>query len=407
MRAYERFLNYVKIDTTSSEQSQTSPTTSKQFDLANHLAQEMKEMGIQQVRVTEYCYVYGVIPATDGYENQPAVGLIAHMDTTPEASGSHVNPQIISDYDGNDIVLKNQLVISKKHFPHLERLKGRTLITTDGTTLLGSDDKAGIAEILTACEQILTQQIPHGKICIAFTPDEEVGQGTNHFDVEGFGADFAYTVDGGEEGELEFENFNGADADFEITGYAIHPGSAKNRMINASLVAMEINAMLPSGDVPAKTEGYQGFYHLVSMKGNTEQASLHYIIRDHDKYLFKARKDTMRHIEQLINEKYGEHTVVLTINDRYYNMNEVLKDKMFLVDYAKTAMEHVGVKPIVVAIRGGTDGARLSFMGLPCPNLGTGGFAGHGPYEHITVEGMDITVKIIIELLKIYTEFKV
>lgn len=405
MKAYERLLKYVKVYTTSDENSATHPTTKRQFDLANILVEEMKEIGLQDCRVDEHSYVYGVIPATKGYENKPSIGLIAHLDTAPAANGEDVNPQIIENYDGGDVVLKgNNSILSPKKFPHLKNLKGRTLITTDGTSLLGADDKAGIAEILTACETIINENIPHGKICIGFTPDEEVGLGAHLFDVKNFGADFAYTIDGGIEGEISYENFNAAAAEVEISGVSVHPGSAKNTMINAAIVGIEFNSMLPSGERPEHTEGYEGFYYLDSFVGTTDNASMKYILRDHDSEKLESKKSTMLLVEKLLNEKYGEGTVKVNLRDQYKNMLENIKPCMHLIDNAIDAMKALNITPIVEPIRGGTDGATLSYMGLPCPNLGTGGFAFHGEFEHITVEGMDICTNIIIEILKKYAK---
>ena len=407
MRAYERLLKYVKIYTTSEEESGTTPSAQREFDLGNLLAEELKEIGVENVRITEQCYVYGEIPATPGYEQVPALGFIAHMDTAPDFCGEGVKPQIIGDYDGNDIQLgQSGRVLSCKAFPNLCALKGRTLITTDGTTLLGADDKAGVAEIMTMAEQIILEKIPHGKICIAFTPDEEIGEGADHFDVDGFGAKYAYTVDGGAENEIEYENFNAAGAEIEITGLSVHPGDSKDTMINAALVAKEFNQMLPSGETPRGTSGYEGFFHMTDMSGDVSEAKLSYIIRDHSAVHFEIRKEQMQHIADLLNEKYGQGTVNLTIKDQYRNMREKIEDCMFLIDYAKQAVQEAGLQPKEVAIRGGTDGARLSFMGLPCPNLGTGGYAFHGPFEHITTEGMDYTVNILKGIIKAFGEQK-
>lgn len=405
MRAYERFLNYVKIHTTSDEDSQDTPSSKRQFDLGNLLVQELEKLGVSDVRMDDKCYVYGKIPAAKGMEQVPALGFIAHMDTAPDYSGQHVMPQIINDYNGEDVNLgESGQVLSAKTFPHLKKLKGRTLITSDGTTLLGADDKAGIAAIMTMAEEILNEKMPHGTICIGFTPDEEIGRGADHFDIENFGADFAYTVDGGAENEIEYENFNAACAAAAIRGLSVHPGSSKNTMINASLVAMEFNAMLPFGDTPRNTKGYEGFFHLCDMKGNVSEASLEYIIRDHDASMFEARLNTMRHIEKLLNEKYGSSTVTLTIQEQYRNMKEKIEPCMHLIENAKKAVLSIGLTPVTVPIRGGTDGARLSYMGLPCPNLGTGGYGFHGPFEHITAEGMDASVKILKEIVRLYTE---
>lgn len=403
MRAYERFLNYIKVYTTSEDEQAQIPSTARQFDLGKQLAEELKQLGVQDVRIDEHCYVYGVIPATEGLEDKPAIGFIAHMDTAPDFSGENVNPQIIENYDGEDVKLgSSEYTLTVKDFPHLTSLKGRTLITTDGTTLLGADDKAGIAEIMTLAEILIAEKIPHGKICIGFTPDEEVGCGADLFDVEGFGADFAYTVDGGGENEIEYENFNAAGAKVRIKGFSVHPGSSKNTMINAALVAMEFNSMLPAGDTPSNTEGYEGFFHLCEMSGDVSEANLEYIIRDHDSNMFLCRQEMMKHVAKLLNEKYGEGTVSLTLKEQYRNMKEKIEPCMHLIENAKAAASETGLQPEILAIRGGTDGARLSFMGLPCPNLGTGGYAAHGPCEHITVEGMDAVVENLKNIVKRY-----
>ena len=405
MRAYERFLNYVKIHTTSDENSNTTPSTRRQFDLAEILAEEMKKLGVKDVRVDENCYVYGAIPATPGYEDKPAIGLIAHLDTAPDFCGEHVNPQIYRNYNGEDVTLGDSgKVLSVKTFPHLKELKGRTLITTDGTTLLGADDKAGIAEIMTVAEELLKGTMPHGKICIAFTPDEEVGSGADKLDIPAFGAQYAYTADGGCENEIVYENFNASEAVFKIRGFNIHPGEARNKMINAALVGMEINSMLPNLETPAHTELYEGFFHLCEMEGTVENATLQYIIRDHSAASFEARENTLRHIEKIMNEKYGQGTVKLEIHEQYRNMIEKVAPCMQLVDYAKDAIRELGMEPNTDPIRGGTDGAQLSFRGLPCPNLGTGGYALHGPYEHITAEGMDTAVHVMLGILKRFAQ---
>lgn len=405
MRAYERFLNYVKIHTTSDENSNTTPSTRRQFDLAEILAEEMKKLGVKDVRVDENCYVYGAIPATPGYEDKPAIGLIAHLDTAPDFCGEHVNPQIYRNYNGEDVTLGDSgKVLSVKTFPHLKELKGRTLITTDGTTLLGADDKAGIAEIMTVAEELLKETMPHGKVCIAFTPDEEVGSGADKLDIPAFGARYAYTADGGCENEIVYENFNASEAVFKIRGFNIHPGEARNKMINAALVGMEINSMLPNLETPAHTELYEGFFHLCEMEGTVENATLQYIIRDHSAASFEARENTLRHIEKIMNEKYGQGTVKLEIHEQYRNMIEKVAPCMQLVDYAKDAIRELGMEPNTDPIRGGTDGAQLSFRGLPCPNLGTGGYAFHGPYEHITAEGMDTAVHVMLGILKRFAQ---
>lgn len=405
MRAYERLLNYVKIWTTSDEESEKVPSTDRQLDLAGVLVEEMKEMGIEDAHADEKGYVYGSIPATGGMENKPAIGFIAHMDTAPDFNGKGVNPQIIENYDGKDVSLGSSgRVLSVSDFPHLKELKGRTLITTDGTTLLGADDKAGIADIMTAMDEIIKENKPHGRLCIGFTPDEEIGRGADCFDVEKFGADFAYTVDGSKEGEIEYENFNASEAVFKVHGVNVHPGEAKNIMVNASLLAMEINGQLPQDETPRHTEGYEGFYHLTDMTGNVEYAELKYIVRDHDSRLFKEKEEKLRSIEKQMNDKYGAGMVELTIRESYRNMREKIESCMYIVKNAKEAIKMEGIEPKISPIRGGTDGARLSFMGLPCPNLGTGGYAFHGPFEHITAEGMDIAVNIIKNIVGMYTK---
>ena len=405
MRAYERFLTYAAIRTPSDENSTTSPSSKCQFELADLLKDEMLAIGIADAHVTEYCYVYGTIPATPGLESKPKIGFIAHMDTVSDYCDHDIKPIVHENYDGGDLALGTSgRTLSVKDFPHLPSLKGRTLITTDGTTVLGADDKAGIAEIMTMAERLIKENIPHGTICIAFTPDEEVGAGTAHFDVEKFGADFAYTLDGDSEGEIQYENFNACKADFEITGFGVHPGSSKGTMINACLVAMEINQMLPGCETPRGTEDYEGFFHLTNMSGDVTSAELHYIIRDHDKDYFEMRKNTLRLIEKDLNAKWGEGTVKLTITEQYKNMSEIIAGCMHLIENAKQACVNANVAPQILPIRGGTDGCQLSFKGLPCPNLGTGGHAYHGPYEHITVEGMDQATDIVLELVKIYAK---
>ena len=405
MKAYERLLNYVRIHTTSDEESTSVPTSARQFDLAKLLVDELKAIGITDAEVDDMCYVYASLPATTGYENAPRLGFVAHMDTAPDFCGENVQPRIIEHYDGSDVVLGTSgRTLENAQFPHLKNLAGRTLIVTDGTTLLGADDKAGIAEIVTMLERILKEGRPHGKLSVCFTPDEEVGSGADHFDVARFGADFAYTCDGGPEGELQYENFNAAEAVFTIRGFNVHPGEAKDKMINALLVACEINGMLPKGQTPRDTEGYQGFWHLTKLEGTTEASKLAYIIRDHDFDTFTRRKVTLEKIAEVVNATYGEGTVTLTLRDQYRNMKEQIEPCMHLIENAKRAMEQAGVTPLIVPVRGGTDGARLSYMGLPCPNLGTGGYAFHGPYEHITVEGMDLSVEVLLNLVAAYSK---
>ena len=394
MRVEERLLKYVSYWTTSDEECRQIPSSERQFELGKVLEQELRDLCLEKVTLTDHCYVYGLLPATKGYADKPAVGFISHMDTAPDFSGKDVKPQIIPDYDGNDVLLKGSGAYLKvSDFPTLKTLKGRTLITTDGTTLLGADDKAGIAEIMTAVEQIITEKIPHGDIWIGFTPDEEVGSGADLFDLDYFKAKFAYTVDGDYEGEVAYENFNAASASFEITGVNVHPGEAKDIMINAALVGCEIASLLPENETPAHTEGREGFYHLTDFSGDIAHAKVNYIVRDHDKATFEKRLDTLRGIEQKMNGKYHADTVKLNIQHSYSNMLEVIEKNEYVVAIAKKAIKNVGLEPVSRPVRGGTDGARLSFMGLPCPNLGTGGYGFHGPFEHISVEEEKLGLK--------------
>lgn len=405
MRVEERLLKYVSYWTTSDEECRQIPSSERQFELGKVLEQELRDLGLEKVTLTDHCYVYGLLPATKGYADKPAVGFISHMDTAPDFSGKDVKPQIIPDYDGNDVLLKGSGAYLKiSDFPTLKTLKGRTLITTDGTTLLGADDKAGVSEIMTAVEQIITEKIPHGDIWIGFTPDEEIGSGADLFDLDYFKARFAYTVDGDYEGEVAYENFNAASASFEINGVNVHPGEAKDIMINAALVGCEIASLLPENETPAHTEGREGFYHLTDFSGDIAHAKVNYIVRDHDKATFEKRLDTLRGIEKKMNEKYHAGTVKLNIQHSYSNMLEVIKKNEYVVAIAKKAIKNVGLEPVSRPVRGGTDGARLSFMGLPCPNLGTGGYGFHGPFEHISVEGMDTAVSVIKEIVKITAE---
>lgn len=405
MRVEERLLKYVSYWTTSDEECRQIPSSERQFELGKVLEQELRDLGLEKVTLTDHCYVYGLLPATKGYADKPAVGFISHMDTAPDFSGKDVKPQIIPDYDGNDVLLKGSGAYLKiSDFPTLKTLKGRTLITTDGTTLLGADDKAGVSEIMTAVEQIITEKIPHGDIWIGFTPDEEVGSGADLFDLDYFKARFAYTVDGDYEGEVAYENFNAASASFEINGVNVHPGEAKDIMINAALVGCEIASLLPENETPAHTEGREGFYHLTDFSGDIAHAKVNYIVRDHDKATFEKRLDTLRGIEQKMNEKYHADTVKLNIQHSYSNMLEVIEKNEYVVAIAKKAIKNVGLEPVSRPVRGGTDGARLSFMGLPCPNLGTGGYGFHGSFEHISVEGMDTAVSVIKEIVKITAE---
>jgi tripeptide aminopeptidase len=405
MELIDRFLRYVKVHTTSDPHSETVPTTARQFDLAKILAEDLKAIGISDVTLSDSCYVYGTIPASPGFENAPALGLIAHVDTSPEFNGKDVNPQVIPDYDGGIVQLGTSgRCLDPEKFPWLPSLKGRTLITTDGTTLLGADDKAGVTAIICAAEKVLKENRPHGKICVGFTPDEEVGKGPDHFDVKGFGADFAYTLDGGPENCVSFDNFNAAEATVKVKGFAIHPGESKNKMINAGLVLFEFNSMLPAGDTPRNTEDYQGFFHLSRFSGDVSNAEARYIVREHDRHLFEGRKKTMLHIAELLNEKYGAGTVTVSLKEQYRNMREIIEQYPFMMDFADQAMEAVGLDPKHESTRGGTDGATLSFMGLPCPNLGAGGYAFHGPYEHVTVEGMEKARDVILGLIDLYSK---
>lgn len=405
MRAYERFLKYATVYTTSDPNSTSHPTTMRQFDLARILVEELKALGVEDARVDDKCYVYGTLPATKGYEHCKALGFIAHMDTADDAGGEHVKPQIHENYNGEDILLTGTGdYLLTAQFPFLKELVGQTLITSDGTTLLGADDKAGIAEIMTLAERLQTENIPHGKICIGFTPDEEVGRGADYFDIAGFGADYAYTVDGGDVGEIEYENFNAASAVVTVHGFSVHPGTAKNTMRNAQNIAMEFHMALPQYARPEHTQGYEGFYHLTDMVGNVTAAKLEYIIRDHDSAKFADKKFVMEHLAGCLNEKYGAGSVELDIKDSYANMLEKIKPHFHLIENAKKAVEAAGLTAVECPIRGGTDGARLSYEGLPCPNLGTGGFNFHGPCECITVEKMDQSVEILLNLVRLYSK---
>lgn len=401
MKAYERLIRYAKVHTASIENSEQVPSTERQFDLSRLLAKEMEELGLEGVFVDEHAYVYGFIPASEGMEDKPCIAFNAHVDTIPDFSGENVRPQVIENYDGGSVTLgESGRVLSPEQFPDLKAAIGKTLITTDGTTVLGADDKAGVAEIMTAAERIINEKLPHGRVAICFSPDEEVGHGGALMQLDRLDADFGFTVDGDDVNEINYETFNAAAAHWEINGFNVHPGSAKDTMINACLVAMEINSMLPAGDVPSKTENYQGFFHLTDMSGNVELAKLDYIIRDHDSAVFEARKDAMRHIEELINAKYGANTAKLSIKEQYRNMAILLKDRMDIVALAERAIRKQGLEPVSVPMRGGTDGADLSFRGLLCPNLGTGGHGFHGPYEHITAESMDTAVEIILAIIE-------
>lgn len=399
MTVYERFLKYVSYPTTSDENNECCPSTEGQRVLANELCQELLEIGLTDARVDENGYVYASIPAN--CEGMCAIGFIAHMDTASDAPGENIKAKMI-EYHGGDILLNEEKGITLKlsDYPYVGDLAGQRLIVTDGTTLLGADDKAGVAEIMSAAEQLVKANFPHGRICIAFTPDEEIGRGADLFDVEGFGAEYAYTLDGGALGEIEYENFNAASAIVKVNGRAIHPGSAKGKMINAARIAAEFDSLLSPDEIPEKTEGFEGFHHLLSIEGETEFATSKYIIRDHSKEKFHAIKAEFESVKASLNAKYGEGTVELVIQDSYYNMKEVLVDKMYVVDRATAAMERLGMTSHSVAIRGGTDGARLSFMGLPCPNLPTGGGNYHSRFEYVSVDAMERCVDLVIEIVK-------
>lgn len=405
MELKERFLKYVAINTRSDENSDTFPSTAVQWDLLNALVEEMKLLGLQDVTIDKYGYAMGTIPATPGKENAPVIGFLAHVDTAPDMSGENVRPRIIECYDGRDIVLNNALTMRVADFPELSRFVGHTLIHTDGTTLLGADDKAGVAEIMTAAEYLMAHpEVEHGKIRIGFTPDEEIGRGVDFFDVKAFGADFAYTMDGGYEGELEYENFNAASAKIAIQGRNVHPGYAKNKMINAIEVACELNSLVPAVERPQFTEGYEGFYHCVGFNGTVENATISYIIRDHDAELFEQKKRWMYDIVGMLNNKYGQGVLTLTLKDQYYNMRKMVEPHPQVIDNALAAMREADVEPIVRPIRGGTDGARLSFMGLPCPNIFAGGMNFHGKFEYCSLNSMEKAVKVIINLAKIWAK---
>lgn len=403
-KVIELFLEYVQIDTESAEESTTMPSTMKQHDLAALLEKQLREMGAAEIVYDkEHCYVYASIPATVGCEDAPVIGFIAHMDTSPAVTGAGVKPRIIENYDGRDIVLneEKQVVMRVADFPELASCQGKRLIVTDGTTLLGADDKAGVAEIMAMASYLLQHpEIAHGKVRIGFTPDEEVGAGADHFNVELFGADYAYTVDGGPLGEMEFENFNAAGAKVYVHGRSVHPGSAKDKMRNAILMAQEFQSMLPVAENPMYTCGYEGFYHLDTLHGNVEEAVAEYIIRDHDRVKFEKKKELFLRIAGYLNEKYGAGTFEIDMKDSYYNMREVIEKNMFIIEQAKEAMAQLDVEPIVSPIRGGTDGARLSFMGLPCPNLCTGGRNAHGKYEYACIDDMETIVKLLVKIVE-------
>lgn len=402
----ERFLKYVKFDTQSLDDMESVPSTEKQKKLALALVEELKEIGAQNVRTDDHGYVYATIPATSKRE-LPVLGFISHMDTSNAISGKDVNPRIISGYDGRDIVLNDDLkiIMETSQYPSLTSYIGQDLIVTDGTTLLGADDKAGIAEIMFVAETLLTHpEIEHGTIQIGFTPDEEVGRGVDFFDVKGFGADFAYTVDGGELGEIEYENFNAAGAKLQIQGISIHPGSAKDKMQNALLLAMEFQSMLPVEQNPRYTDNYEGFFMLAALEGSVDSAKAAYIIRDHDRAKFEEKKIRFQKIADYLNDKYGAGTFHVDIKDSYYNMKEMIEPHIHLIDNAKKAMEELGITPIIAPIRGGTDGARLSYMNLPCPNLCTGGVNFHGRHEYISIQSMEKVTDILLKIIELYSK---
>lgn len=406
MEVLDRFLNYVSYETTSDENSGTTPSSPKMFALADEIVRDLKSIGVEDAARDNYGYVYGNLPATPGCEDYPVCCFIAHMDTSPDASGKDVKPRIV-EYNGSPIYLnaKKTLVLSPARFPSLNEYVGQELIVTDGQTLLGADDKAGIAEIVSAVEYLAEHpELPHGRLAIAFTPDEEIGEGADHFNLKRVRADFAYTVDGGALGELEYENFNAASARAIFHGRNIHPGEAKNKMVNAALLACEFINMLPPAETPSHTEGYEGFFHVNRIQGDENQACVNMLIRDHDRARFEARKQTLLEITEFLQHRHGDWCVELRLRDSYYNMKEVLISHMELVTQAKQAFKRVGVEPKIVPIRGGTDGARLSYMGLPCPNLSTGGLNFHGVFEYLPVQSLEKMVEVIVELVKVQTE---
>ena len=400
MTIVERFLKYVSFDTQSAEDSETTPSTEKQWILARYLKEELESIGLTEVEIDEHAYVYATLPANTD-KPLPTVGFIAHMDTSPDCSGKDVKPRIVKDYDGGDIVLDEAagIVTSPKKFPELLDHVGEDIIVTDGHTLLGADDKAGIAEIVQAMVYLIAHpEIKHGRIRVGFNPDEEIGLGAHRFNVEKFGCDFAYTMDGGELGELEFENFNAASAKVEVTGVSVHPGYAKNKMVNAARVATEYASLMPAAETPERTAEYEGFYHLLGMNGNVEKASLTYIIRDHDRARFEERKEYAAAVGELLNKKYGAGTVKVTLADQYYNMREKVEPVMHIIDTALDAMKDCGIQPRVRAIRGGTDGAQLSFKGLPCPNIFAGGLNFHGPHEFLPIPSLEKASMVVVKI---------
>ncbi|HEY5536407.1 MAG TPA: peptidase T [Ignavibacteria bacterium] len=403
---FERFLKYIKIDTQSDENSETCPSTSKQLDLAKILSEELNKMGLKDVSLDDNGYIMATLPS-NLKKDVPVIGFISHMDTSPDMPGAVTNPKIVENYDGGDIIINKDLnlVLSPGLFPELEEYKGQTIIATDGTTLLGADDKAGITEIMTAINHLIKNpEIKHGTIKVGFTPDEEIGRGVDHFDVEKFGAQFAYTLDGGAIGELEYENFNAAKASIAIQGRNVHPGYAKDKMINAMLVAMDLNALLPVNQRPEFTENYDGFYHLIGMQGTVENSSLTYIIRDHDRDKFESKKVLIQDCVDLLNKRYGEGVLKLELKDQYFNMREKVEEVYHIVEIAEKAIVQVGVEPKVVPIRGGTDGSRLSYMGLPCPNIFAGGLNFHGKFEFVPLESMVKATEVILKIIELYSQ---
>lgn len=401
----QRFMEYVQIETTSNSDSQTCPSTEGQFVFARHLAKELEKIGLANVDVDENGYVMATLPS-NMEKDIPAIGFVAHMDTSPDMYGNNVKPRIVTNYDGEAILLNKELDIklSPRDFPELKNYIGQDIIVTDGTTLLGADDKAGVAAIVSAMEYLINHpEVKHGEVKIAFTPDEEIGRGADRFDVLKFGAKFAYTVDGGELGELEYENFNAAEAKITIQGRNVHPGSSKNKMRNALLIAMELNAMLPPAEIPAHTEGYEGFYHLNKVEGTVEQAKIQYIIRDHDKQRFLERKARVEAIAAYLNDKYGAGTISLNLRDQYYNMREKIEAVIEIIDLAKEAMEAAGVRPLITPVRGGTDGARLSFKGLPCPNIFTGGHNYHGKFEYLPIQSLKKSAEVVLKIIELHS----
>lgn len=398
-RVEDRFLEYIKIDTTSDPKSETKPSTEIQFDLGKMLKLELENLGLKNVELDENCNLYGLLPSNLNYE-VPKLGLIAHMDTSPDMKGYNIKPRIVEDYDGKDIELNEDTILSPETFPELKDHIGMNLIVTDGTTLLGADDKAGIAEIISAIEYyVKNPELPHGDVYVAFTPDEEIGRGMDTFNLEKFPADFAYTIDGGECGQIQYENFNAASAEITIKGRNVHPGSSKNKMINSLSLGIELDFLLPSNEKPQFTEKYEGFFHLNEMVGNVEKCQMQYIIRDHDKELFQKKKDLMKSAVEFLNNKYGD-VVELELKDSYYNMKEKVEPKMEIIDLVTKSMKELDIEPIIEPIRGGTDGAVLSYMGVPCPNIFTGGMNAHGKYEYISIENMEKARDLVIKIIE-------